>query len=134
MYCRRFIVFFSLCLLGGGTVSARSIDELRVRMRERVSDIAEAKEAHLIGENRAGYLDIVNPPEDVAERNELQALVGAENADRGEIYRIIAEMVDASVDEVGRQRALRIYRNSAPEVLFETQDGRWRTKREIERR
>ncbi|MFP4282755.1 MAG: YdbL family protein [Opitutales bacterium] len=90
------------------------------RIRDRLPEVDALKSAGVVGENNEGFLEA---------RVELapaqEALVEAENADRRELYRRVARRSDLSVEEVGRQRAVRIAQQARPGVWLQTTKGDW---------
>jgi uncharacterized protein YdbL (DUF1318 family) len=115
--------------------AAESLADVQGRMRARIPEIARLKQEHVIGENREGFLAVVNPPEgDEEQVKRVHHLVEAENADRRKVYAAIAAKTNTPVQQVGRQRARIIYDRAAPGVLLEGPDGRWVPKPEEEER
>lgn len=100
------------------------------RMKQRVEELAAYKQEKIIGENRQGFADIVNPPEKRDKREKVKELVEAENRDRRLVYKAIAARTDATAEGVGRQRAAQIYRQAKPGVLLEVKKDTWRPKKQ----
>ncbi len=128
MNSKRVALIFSVLILSAGALYAQSLDVLQKRMKERLGQIVELKKDQVIGENTSGYLAVVNPPDGAEREKQVKKLVKAENDDRKAIYEIIADRTGATVEEVGRQRALQIYQNSAEGVLLQGKDGNWYVK------
>lgn len=111
------MIFFAL------SVSALSANDAVSRMRERLPQIDALKSAGMVGENNEGMLSART----VLNANQT-ALIEAENADRAEIYAVVARRSGQSVKEVGQQRAVRIAQQALPGVLLQDADGNWFTK------
>ncbi len=112
---------FVLCALLGASLSANPVD----RMRERQPAVDEMKLAGLVGENNRGFLEA---REDLDEAR--AALLQAENADRREVYAMIARRTNSTAAEVGQQRAIRIAQQARNGVWLEDARGRWYRKGE----
>ncbi|MCC5807843.1 MAG: YdbL family protein [Opitutales bacterium] len=110
---------FVLCALLGATLSASPVD----RMRERQPAVDEMKLAGVVGENNLGFLEAREDLEDARE-----ALLRAENADRREVYAMIARRTNSSAEEVGQQRAIRIAQQAREGVWLQDARGRWYRK------
>lgn len=132
---KRAILAFIMLLatVGSSTAWAQDLDEIKQRMKNRIEEIARLKAAHIVGENRKGFLEIVKMPQNsMAEvgmaSDAITAVVKAENKDRKTVYAALAEQVGTDVEQVGRLRADQIYKDAKPGVLLKTKDGRWVTK------
>lgn len=112
---------FVLCALLVASLSANPVD----RMRERQPAVDEMKLAGLVGENNRGFLE---SREDLDEAR--AALLQAENADRREVYAMIARRTNSTAAEVGQQRAIRIAQQARDGVWLEDARGRWYRKGE----
>ena len=115
-------VFMFVC----ANLLANDLAAVRERMNKRIPEIAELKTRQIVGENRAGLLEIVKPAE---ADNDARTLVKAENADRQIAYAAIAAKAGTSVDQVGAQRATSIAQRAAPGVMLQREDGTWYAKR-----
>lgn len=105
---------------------ASGVDGLKQRMRERVPKIAALKQQQVVGENRDGFLAVVQEDRvDDAARQTVQA----ENADRRVLYGIIARKSGGTVEQVGKLRARDIYQKALPGVMLQAADGTWQPKR-----
>ncbi|NDV61036.1 YdbL family protein [Puniceicoccales bacterium CK1056] len=115
-------LFFLIILLSilAGPLSAGDFEEAKVRMKERLVQIDQMKSEGKVGENSNGYLSIrttLGPRQ--------TSLVEGENADRRVIYQSIAQSTGQSIEEVGRQRAIRIIKLARPGVWLLKPDGEW---------
>ena len=113
--------------------AAQDLQKVKQRMKDRVDELAALKTAHVIGEDRDGFLAIVNLPEkgeeaDGMKAEDIRQLVKAENDDRGIVYKALAEKVQATPEQLGKARAKQIYDEAGHDVLLKTKDGEWVTK------
>lgn len=112
------LVFVSLASLAGAQDAVS-------RMRDRLPEIDALKAAGVIGETFEGM---------VAARTQVtegqRALIEAENADRRELYELVARRSGQSVEEVGQQRAVRIAQQSRPGIWLRNRRGDWTQKKE----
>ncbi|RME69184.1 MAG: DUF1318 domain-containing protein [Verrucomicrobia bacterium] len=103
--------------------AAAEEDAIKQRMLERVAQIDEMKAAGLVGENNKGFLE---------QRGQLTpeqtALLKAENADRRELYGILARRLGLTAAVVGESRAESLRKKSAPGVWLQAPDGSWYRK------
>lgn len=99
--------------------SAHAQAELQ-RMQDRLPQVDELRLTGLVGENNQGLLE---PRSDLTA--EQRAVVNAENADRLSLYRQIARNQGVSVQEVGRQRAIRIAVQARSGVWLQNPAGEW---------
>jgi hypothetical protein len=94
-------------------------------MKERLAQIAPLKTQQVIGENRAGLLEIVKP---AAADEAARKLVDAENTDRKLVYAAIAAKTGTDADRVGAERAKKIAESAAPGLMLQRDDGTWYAK------
>ena len=107
------------------TAAATAAAERRERMMARRTLLNEAKAAEWIGENNAGLIEFrITPSETGAE---VQAAVAAENKDRQEIFRTIAERQNTTAEVVGRRFAARVAERARVGTLRQTAEGNWIT-------
>jgi uncharacterized protein len=112
--------WFYLCaalMLGAGSLSAQDAAQ---RIRDRLPEIDALKAAGVLGENNRG---LVEARTRVNEGQE--ALIEAENADRRELYQLVARRSGQTVEEVGQQRAVRIAQQALPGVWLQNKRGDW---------
>lgn len=97
--------------------------DAKERMAERLPTINKLKEALIIGEDNKGYLAVKGKitPED-------QKTVDAENADRQNIYEMLASKTGASVEKVQSRRAEQIADKSKKGIWLQKSDGSWYKK------
>jgi len=96
--------------------------DIRSRMIERLPAIKELKMKGLVGENNAGFLEILGGAKDG------EALVQAENADRKAVYEAIARREGVSVEIVGQRRALQISQTAETGEFIQDAQGAWYKK------
>ena len=94
------------------------------RMLERLPAIDALKAAGVIGETKAGYVEAREPLSAGQEE-----IVNGENADRKELYSIVAQKTGQSVAEVGTQRAIRNVTQAKVGVWVQDSRGRWYQKK-----
>ena len=97
-------------------------DDIKARMLARLPQIEALKADGVIGEDKNGFLQFRKAAGD------KQALINAENADRGEIYKAIAAKQGVSVEVVGQRRALQIAEVAKPGEWLQKADGTWYQK------
>ena len=112
------VVLMLLCLTAL-TASGAGIKE---RMKERLPVIVALKSQGVVGENNKGFLEyrVGNRPQ--------QAVVDAENTDRGLVYAAIAKKQNVSPAVVGQRRALQIAQKAAPGEWLQNPNGQWYRK------
>lgn len=117
------IVFFLVTvglLISGATLAGAG--DIKDRMLERLPEIQALKTDGVIGEDKDGFLKFRK------DAGDKQALVNAENADRGEIYKAIAAKQGVSAQVVGQRRALQIAERANPGEWLQNADGNWYQK------
>lgn len=113
-----FFVLFALLV----PVSSSFGDEIKDRMKERLTAINDLKAAGVIGENNMGYLEF----RQTSAANE--GLLTAENADRKTVYASIAQKQGATTDFVGKRRAMQIAEKADPGTWLQDETGKWYQK------
>jgi len=104
-----------------GTVALQASAQQRIK--ERLPTLDALKQAGKIGEDNRGFVEAresVTP--------EQETLIAAENADRTELYALVAQRSQQTVEEVGKQRAVRIAQIAASGVWLQDSRGRWYQK------
>lgn len=119
----RILIVFLVSVLLAGAGYADSAEAAAARIKDRLPAIDQLKEEGKVGETHEGFL---------ASRKDLgprqQSLVDAENKDRRIIYSAVAERTEQSVEEVGKQRAIRIAEQAQPGIWLLKPDGEWYQK------
>jgi len=99
-----------------------SKEELQKRFKERYPKIAELKKDGVVGETSDGYVDFV-------EKKDAKAadLVEQENADRKQLYALIAKKEGVKPATVAERNAKRNF-DRAQSGEFLKEDGKWHKK------
>jgi uncharacterized protein len=117
-------LFLTVSSLLAATPQVLSMDSgLSDRMRERLPVIDTLKSEGRVGENNLGYLSVRG----VLSANE-NSVVASENADRAQVYKMIAERTQVDAVSVGKARAEQIAQRSASGVWLQDASGRWYRK------
>jgi uncharacterized protein YdbL (DUF1318 family) len=129
---RRFFISLSAALLV--TVipfsPARAADrqtELRERFKNRLPDVRNAKSAGKIGETTAGVLEAVDAKA-VESDAKLKKLVEEENADRKELFKIIAEKEKVTEEKVAERAGQRNFERAKSGEYLKDKSGKWTKK------
>ena len=102
---------------------SRGLFELQARMEQRLLLVDALKDRQVVGENSRGYLEARASlqPQD-------EKVVSDENADRREVYLIVAANEKTDAGHVGRLRAQQIALTSKRGVWMQGGDGVWDQK------
>lgn len=114
-----------LMTVAGASASGQDLGAVQSRMRQRIATVATLKSDKSIGENNAGFLEVLKAGAPAATRE----VVDAENADRRTVYAAIAAKTGTSAAAVGRQRAKELAERSAAGLMIQREDGTWVEKR-----
>jgi len=120
---KKLLILFLLSSLGLNTLLGSNLDELKERFADRLPAIQQLWKSGLVGENNKGYLTArapLNPDQ--------KKLVAAENADRKEIYGLIASKSAESAEKVGQQRAAQIAEQADTGLWLQDSKGKWYKK------
>ena len=104
-------------------LEAQNLGAVKQRMAQRLSQVDALKDRGAVGENNRGYLEAR-----AALAGAENGTVTAENADRAEVYGVLAQQTGTSSDQVGRARAKKIAENSKSGVWLQDESGRWYKK------
>jgi uncharacterized protein len=115
------------CLPAGVALAADREAELQERFKGRLEDVRRAKADGKIGETRQGLLDAVEAK--YLEDKALRTLVDEENADRRELYKLIAEKENATEAKVAERAAARNYQKAKSGEYLKDKDGTWKRKK-----
>lgn len=99
--------------------------DLKARFKARLAAIDNLKHAASLGEVFDGSLAAVK---DKALADDARKLMTEENADRKELYGIIAAEEKTTADTVGKRNAARNYRVGRPGDWFKLESGEWKQK------
>jgi uncharacterized protein YdbL (DUF1318 family) len=108
----------------GSSTLARAIESRRYRTAE----VQRLKDQRLVGENRRGYLEIIDRPAGEY-GNYVQRIVEAENADRRTIYAEQAASLNLPLAKVEEASAHVIAERSFRGEWIQQQDGKWIQKK-----
>ena len=120
IFVRYIFLLALLCI--GSVVRAEDIGAVKARMEQRLPQIQALKAQGVLGENNRGYLEVRGGAGDAG------AVVAAENQDRTVVYAEIAKKTNASADQVGRARALKIAQRSRSGEWVQDEGGGWKKK------
>ena len=126
---RTFVSIAALAALVVGftlPADAATEGELKRRFKDRYPALLKAKQAGHIGETTTGYVALVEPDKAPGDAKDL---VKAENADRKELYELIAAEEQTDVDTVAKRNALRNYQKARPGEYLQKPDGSWGKKK-----
>ncbi len=116
-------IFSLLFFLGVSALAGSTMDELKERFADRLPAIQEMWKEGLVGENNQGYLA---PRGSLSDQQ--KKIVAEENADRKEVYQLIASRSDESAEQVGKQRAAQIAKQAAEGLWLQDSEGNWYKK------
>ena len=119
---KKILTLISIAFLIGLTAQA-GLKEVKARMAVRLSAINKLKAAYVIGENNKGYLTVKGKITSVDQKT-----VDAENADRRNIYTLLAAKIGASLEKVQSRRAETIASKSKRDIWLQNPDGKWYKK------
>jgi uncharacterized protein YdbL (DUF1318 family) len=122
---KKIIVSLMLFLFAGSgllttTAFADSSETLKKRMQGRAGQVLELLKAGKLGENYLGFL-----AEKEALSDAQKAIMGAENNDRNQVYKAIADKNGTGVDAVGSLRAKQIRGNLPGGIWVQKAPGKW---------
>lgn len=93
-----------------------SVQEAALRRKERLTDLYLLMKQGIIGENKAGLVEIVDESRADAP---MKSLVADENSDRMVIYKELAQKNNASVDDIQKVYTSRLQNDAPPGTLIE---------------
>ena len=94
-------------------------DELQARFKQRYAQVKQLKRAGQIGETTAGMVEAVKGGLEEA----AQKLVSEENADRSELYDLIAKKEGTTAAAVAERNALRNFQRAETGEYLKGKDG-----------
>lgn len=118
-------LFYFFFVLGFSGASAQTATEssLKARMADRLKAVDALRASGKAGENNQGLL----APRTKLDAKE-QALLEAENADRKEVYALIAKKTGEAAGVVAQKRAATLRKLSKPGVWLQDTKGEWYRK------
>jgi uncharacterized protein YdbL (DUF1318 family) len=96
---------------------------LRKRFEERYAQIHSLKAKGVIGETYEGYVGFVKDKDESA-----ASLVNDENADRKQLYELIAKKENTTPEKVAERNAKRNFEKAKPGEFLKNPDGTWQKK------
>jgi hypothetical protein len=127
---RKFIsclaLFFLACIICAPAF-AQTKQDVVASMKNRYAALTEAKNKGLVGEAWTGLAGLVkqDAPADIKQ------LVEAENNDRRQLFKIIAEETATSIQEVARQNRIRMYRLAKDLHFIQNSERSWVRKKDL---
>ena len=119
------VMFLGVGLLAGIAEAGRK-EDLRANFAGRYPAIGELKTAGKLGETFQGYVEVVQ--KDYLNDPKIKTLMTDENADRGELYRLLAQETGATPEDVAARNAARNFKKVQPGEYLKHADGAWRKK------
>ena len=123
---RRMFVFLGVIALFGLTAQADRSDELRERFKGRLPQLREAKGSGTVGETASGYVEGV---EGKSLDEKQKKVIDEENADRRELYKLIAEKEKTTEAKVAERNAARNFEKAGSGEMLKDKEGKWRKKK-----
>jgi uncharacterized protein YdbL (DUF1318 family) len=114
----------ALVLLLATAALAASKEELQKRFKDRYPQLKSLKQSGTIGETSEGLVDFVKDKDAKASK-----LVDAENADRHELYELVAKETNVTPDDVAARNAKRNHDKLQPGEYYRGDDGKWTQKK-----
>jgi uncharacterized protein YdbL (DUF1318 family) len=111
-----------------GTSDTGTVTNLAARRRLRMGEIQDLKNGHVIGENRDGYLEIVEHPTDVGYNTYAANLVKDENTDRTQLYLDNAQQQGKPLEIIEHDYAHQWAERAYPGEYIQDADGQWKKK------
>jgi uncharacterized protein YdbL (DUF1318 family) len=106
----------------------KTVETVAERRRMRMGEVQKLKNARIVGENRDGFLSIVQQPKDPAYAAYAQKIVEEENRDRLELYIANAKTQSKALEVVEEEYAQRWRERAFPGEWIQLPDGTWRQK------
>jgi uncharacterized protein YdbL (DUF1318 family) len=105
---------------------ADRMSELQERFKNRLPQLRAGKSSGTIGETAAGFVEAV---EGKQPDEKLRKVVDEENADRRELYKLIAEKEKTTDDKVAERNGIRNFEKAGSGEMLKDKDARWRKKK-----
>lgn len=121
--CMKMLLVAAALAFAGAAQAADRMAELQDRFKQRFADVRRLKDAGKIGETSTGLLAEVKGADATAAK-----VVADENADRQELYGLIAKKEGTSPDVVARTNATRNFQRAQKGDWLKADDGKWRQK------
>jgi uncharacterized protein YdbL (DUF1318 family) len=112
-----------LIALSALALHGQDMNTVRARMNDRLPQVVQMLRNEAVGENNQGLLTVRgNVSEDEAK------VVAAENADRTELYSLLAKREGLKPEEVARAQARQLAKLSAKGFWIQDEEGEWSRK------
>lgn len=130
MINKRFILIpllalFTIAITNTGANAATKA-ELQTKFEKRYPQILNFKKDGKVGETTTGIIEAVKS--DYLTDKTLAKLIEDENADRKELYKLIAEEEKTTADQVARAAAIRNFQKAKAGEYLKAADGTWKKK------
>ncbi len=99
--------------------------EVAERRRLRSGEIQGLKNAGVVGEDRDGFLAVVNPPTDASYKQYAEHVVQEENRDRLKLYMAQTKLQEKPLEEIQDEYARRWGRRTFAGEYVQQPDGAW---------
>ena len=119
------VMFLGIGMLASIAEAGRK-EDLRANFAARYPAIQEQKSAGKLGETFQGYVEVVQ--KDYLKDEKIKTLMTDENADRGELYRLMGQETGATPEDVAARNAARNFKKVQPGEYLKHADGVWRKK------
>jgi uncharacterized protein YdbL (DUF1318 family) len=115
-----------LAAIAGKSRADSAEDALQQRFEARYPQLRTAKDQGKIGENTGGFVEAVDAKylSDPA----IRKLIDEENADRTDLYKIIANQTQATPDEVAQRAGVRNFEDAEHGDYLKNAAGSWERK------
>jgi uncharacterized protein YdbL (DUF1318 family) len=102
---------------------AATKEELKARFAQRYPELRAQKDRGAVGETYKGLVEAVKSGDSAADK-----LVAEENADREELFKVIASAEGTTPDVVANRLAARNFANAKAGDYLKGPDGTWKKK------
>jgi uncharacterized protein YdbL (DUF1318 family) len=119
----KMILIAAALAFAGVAQAADRTAELQERFKQRFAQVRSLKDAGKIGETSTGLLGEVKAGDAAAAK-----VIADENADRQELYGLIAKKEGTTPDVVARTNATRNFQRAKKGDWLKADDGQWRQK------
>lgn len=125
---KRFILIPLLAIIAIASTSAYAVTkaELQTKFEKRYPQILDFKKDGKVGETTTGIIEAVKS--DYLSDKTLAKLIEDENADRKELYKLIAAEEKTTVEQVARAAAIRNFQKAKAGEYLKAADGTWKKK------
>jgi len=133
------LIVMGLVALVAAPLGAKTEQELRESFKNRRPVLNQFKDAQKIGEVHTGFVDVTDAkylndrldPDD-AQSPTVGHIIAAENADRRELYQLIAKRNGVDADTVAQQNADREFERAKPDHYLKPAKSGWVQKKNLQ--